>query len=85
MIILMLFIQRNFISKTLQMLQNELIILIFIWNLMRMVDSTHDDDKRDDFDFPVVNYPYLSSNIPESPAYGVFVSQLIRYDRVCSR
>ena len=36
-------------------------------------------DKRDDFDFPIVNFPYLSSNIPESPAYGVFVSQLISY------
>ena len=36
-------------------------------------------DKRDDFDFPIVNFPYLSSNIPESPAYGVFVSQFIRY------
>ena len=36
-------------------------------------------------DFPIVNFPYLSSNIPESPAYGVFVSQLIRYARVCSK
>ena len=34
-------------------------------------------DKREDFDFPRVNFPYLSSNIPESPAYGVFVSQLV--------
>ena len=42
-------------------------------------------DKRDDFDFPIVNFPYLSSDIPESPAYGVFVSQLIRYARVCSK
>ena len=36
-------------------------------------------------DFPIVNLPYLSSIIPESPAYGVFVSQFIRYARVCSR
>ena len=42
-------------------------------------------DKRNDFYFPVVNSPYLSSNIPESPAYGVFASQLIRYSRVCSK
>ena len=42
-------------------------------------------DKRDDVDFPIVNCPYLSSNIPESPAHGVFVSQLIRYARVCSK
>ena len=42
-------------------------------------------DKCDDFDFPTNNFPYLSSNIPESPAYGVFVSQLICYARVCSK
>ena len=41
-------------------------------------------DKRDDFNFPIVNFPFLSSNIPESPAYGVFISQLIRYARACS-
>ena len=41
-------------------------------------------DKRDDFDFPIVNFPFLSSNIPSAPAYGVYVSQLIRYARACS-
>ena len=41
-------------------------------------------DKRDDFNFPIVNFPYLSSNIPSSPAYGVFTSQLIRYARASS-
>ena len=40
-------------------------------------------DKRDDFDFH--NVPYLSSNIPEYPSYGAFVSPLIRYARVCSK
>ena len=38
-------------------------------------------DKRDDFNFDIVNFPFLCSNIPQSPAYGVFVSQLIRYAR----
>ena len=33
-------------------------------------------DKRDDFDFPIVNFPFLSSNNPESPAYGVFCFSL---------
>ena len=39
-----------------------------------MVNFSHDSyDKCGDFDFPItVNFPYLSSNIPESPAYGVF-------------
>ena len=41
-------------------------------------------DKRDDFNFNITNFPFLSSNIPSSPAYGVFISQLIRYARACS-
>ena len=41
-------------------------------------------DKRDDFNFPIVNFPFLSSNIPSAPAYAVYVSQLIRYARTCS-
>ena len=41
-------------------------------------------DKRDDFNFHITNFPFLSSNIPSSPAYGVFISQLIRYARACS-
>ena len=41
-------------------------------------------DKRDDFDFHVVNFPYLSSNIPSGPSDGVYISQLIRYARCCS-
>ena len=39
---------------------------------------------RDDFNFPIVNFPFLSSNSPSAPAYGVYVSQLIRYARTCS-
>jgi hypothetical protein len=38
-------------------------------------------DKRDDFNFPIVNFPFLCSNIPAVPAYGVYISQLIRYYR----
>ena len=41
-------------------------------------------DKRDDFNFPIVNFPFLCSNIPAPPAFGVFISQLIRYARACS-
>ena len=41
-------------------------------------------DKRDDFNFHITNFPFLSSNIPSSPAYGVFISQLIRYARASS-
>ena len=41
-------------------------------------------DKRDDFNFHITNFPLLSSNIPSSPAFGVFISQLMRYARAIS-
>ena len=41
-------------------------------------------DKRNDFDFRIINFPFLSSNIPTGPSYGVYISQLIRYVRCCS-
>ena len=40
-------------------------------------------DKWDDFSFPIVNFPFLNSNIPSAATYGVYVSQLIRYARAC--
>ena len=40
-------------------------------------------DKRYDFIFPIVNFPFLSSKIPAAPAYVVYISQLIRYSRAC--
>ena len=40
-------------------------------------------DKRDDFNFTIVNFPFICSNIPAAPAYGVYISQLIRYSKAC--
>ena len=36
-------------------------------------------DKRKDFNFSIVKYPNLKGNFPINPAYGVFISQLIRF------
>ena len=44
-----------------------------------LISFTRLYDKRDDFNFTIVNVPFLSSNIPSTPAYGVNVSQLVRY------
>ena len=41
-------------------------------------------DKRDDFNFEIVNFPFLDGDVPCSPSYGVYISQLIRFARVCS-
>ena len=46
--------------------------------------STRLYNKHHDFDFHVVNFPFLSSSIPSGPSYGVYISQLIRYARCFS-
>jgi hypothetical protein len=45
--------------------------------LLNIFDISHD------FIFPIVNFPFICSNIPAAPAYGVYISQLIRYYRAC--
>ena len=41
-------------------------------------------DKRDDFAFRIVNFPHMDSNIPPNQAYGVYISQPVRYARICT-
>ena len=41
-------------------------------------------DKRDDFDFDILNFPFLDGDVPRSTSYGVYISQLIRFARVSS-
>ena len=41
-------------------------------------------DKRDDFNYEKVNFPFLDRDVPGSPSYGVYISQLIRFARVGS-
>jgi hypothetical protein len=40
-------------------------------------------DKRDDFNSSIVNFPFIRSTFPAAPAYGVYISQMIRYSRAC--
>ena len=41
-------------------------------------------DKRDDFDFSIVNFPFLDGDARRSTSYGVYITQLIRFARVSS-
>ena len=41
-------------------------------------------DKRDDFDFDIVNFPFLDGDVPRSTSNGLYISQLIRFARVSS-
>ena len=46
--------------------------LTFIMNSVGKL-STRPYDKRDDFDFDIVNFPFFSSKIPSGPLYGVYI------------
>ena len=39
-------------------------------------------DKRNDYDFDVISFPYLDGSIPKGQSYGIFISQLLRYARI---
>ena len=46
--------------------------------------STKNYDKRDDFNFDIVNFPFLDGDVPRRPSYGVYISQLICFARASS-
>ena len=46
--------------------------------------STKIYDKRDDFDFDIVNFPFLDGDVLRRTSYGVYISQLIRFARAAS-
>ena len=41
-------------------------------------------NKRNDFNFEIVNFPFLDGDFHRFPFYGVYISQFIRFARVCS-
>ena len=45
--------------------------------------SSKEYDKWDDFNFEIVSFPFLNGDVPRSPSYGVYISQLVRFARVC--
>ena len=48
------------------------------------IGSTKIYDKRDDFDFEIVNFPFLDGDVPRSTSYGVYISQLNCFARASS-
>ena len=56
----------------------DLLIDISIGNLICSIF-----DKTDAFDLNIDTFPDLSMNIPTAPAYGTYISQLIRYSQAC--
>ena len=51
---------------------------------IRICVSTKIYDSHVDFDFKIVNLPFLDGDVPRSISYGVYISQLIRFARASS-
>ena len=49
-----------------------------------MILSTKSYDKRVDFDFEIVNFPFLDGYVPRSTSFEIYISQLIRFARAFS-
>ena len=50
---------------------------LHFWIYIYLIVKTKIFDKRDDFDFDIVNFPFLDSDVPRSASYGVYISQRI--------
>ena len=53
-------------------------------SITKGIDSSKFYGTRDDFNFEIVNFPFRDGDFPRSPSYGVYISQRIRFARVCS-
>ena len=47
--------------------------------ILKLFLKTNFTTKKGDFDFPIVNFPFICSDSPVILAYEVYISQLIRY------
>ena len=53
-------------------------------NIDKHFISTSIINKRDAFNFPIVNFPTLTGNIPIKSSYGVFTCEMVRYACACT-
>ena len=65
-------------------MDTEAAFLDLLLSISNDIVSTKIYDKRDDFDFEIVNFPFLDGDTPRSTSYGVYISQLIRFARASS-
>jgi hypothetical protein len=81
--------QRDLILRTRRgMIQKQLISVISIYKHITIIPTPRNwqwgrlrtklYDKRNDFNFPIENFPFICNNIPAAPAYGVYISHCIR-------
>ena len=71
-------------NKSLSMWLSRLPYVVLYYPITNGIVSSKIYDKWDDSNFEIVNFPFLDGDVPRSPSYGVYISQLIRFARVCS-
>ena len=49
----------------------ESLVLDLDLSIKNDIVSTKINDKRDDFNFEIVNFPFLDGDVPRSPSYGM--------------
>ena len=62
----------------------EAVFLDLYLSISNDIVSTTIYDKREDFDFEIVNFPFLDGDVSRSTSYGFYISQLIRFARASS-
>ena len=58
--------------------------LNFNFYISNAIDLSKIYDQQNDFNFEIVNFPFLDGDVPCSPSYGVYILQFISFARVCS-
>ena len=62
-----------------------LTFLLFVLSTLDGFVSPKIYDKRNDFDFDIVNFPSLDGDVSRTTSYDIYISQLIRFARVSSQ
>ena len=61
---------------------------LFLYSDMKQVNGSFHikiHDKRSDYDFPIVNVTFLDGDISEASSYSIYISQLVRFARICNK
>ena len=56
----------------------EAVFLDLNYSIHNDIVSTKIYDKRDYFNFDIVNFPFLGGDVPQSPSYGVYLPEHLR-------
>ena len=71
-------------SRKKKKIHTEAAVLDLNLSIHNDIVSTKIYDIWDDFNFDIVNFPFLDGDVPQRPSYGVYISQLIRFARASS-